>query len=210
MAVWLWGLSPVISSQMEALSSLGWWGSLDRSVPDSCTGADWYTDCQHPSSAAGGNLACIIWLENFLPLWGSTWEPHVVQEAAWWRTELRIGGMTLRQWFRYVPSSPSLRELPYPPLLRSDWSSLVPMGSWNMSQPTPLGASYCRRRRRASIWEWCARHGPCWHPSPPHSLQVFLSLRVSVQQALFQRKENWNLWAEWESRTFTVKVHAVI
>lgn len=50
MAVWLWGLSPVISSQMEAvssldeaLSSLGWWGSLDRSVPDSSTEADWYT-----------------------------------------------------------------------------------------------------------------------------------------------------------------------
>ena len=35
--------------------------------------------------------------------------------------------------------------------LRIDLSSLVPMGSWNMNQPTPLGASYCRRRRRASI-----------------------------------------------------------
>lgn len=58
---------------------------------------------------------------------GATW----TQEAAWWRTELRIGGMTLRQWFRYVPSSPSLREHPYSLLLRSDWSSLVPLGSWH-------------------------------------------------------------------------------
>ena len=131
MSVRLWGLGPMISSQMEALRSLGWWGSMDQSVQDSSIGADWYADCQCPSSAASGNPARIIWLRYFLPLWGSTWEPHVVQEAAWWRTELRIGGMTLRQWFRYVPSSPSRREHPYSLLLRSDWSSLVPLGSWH-------------------------------------------------------------------------------
>lgn len=132
MAVWLWGLGPILSSQMEALSSLGWWTPMDQSVPDSSTGADWYSGCRCPSSAASGNPACIIWLEHFLPLWGPTWEPHVGQEAAWWRTELRIGRMTLRQGFRYVPSSLSLREHPSALYWEVTWAVWYPWdpGTW--------------------------------------------------------------------------------
>ena len=118
------------------------------------------------------------WLIHWLPvpLFCCQWKPclHHLTGAfspivgTYLGATCRSGGCMVKNWtqsrwddlktviqiypFLSVPKGTPIRTL-----LRIDLSSLVPMGSWNMNQPTPLGASYCRRRRRASIWEWCGK-----------------------------------------------------
>ena len=188
---------------------------MDQSVQDSSIGADWYADCQCPSSAASGNPARIIWLRYSHHL-AEVFSPIV---GIYLGATCSSGGCMVKNWTQnrwddlktVIQICPFLSIPKGTPILTSTKKWLEQSGTLGvLAQPTPLGASYCRRRRRAWIWGWCARHGPCWHPSPPHSLQAFLSLRVNVQQAVFQWKENWNFWAEWEMRTFTVKLHVVI